>query len=372
MVAIRNKRYDAEEAEGSMFDNKQLLTTFPPENERKADIIMQKYMIDGYASKLSITMLALSPISEYILIFRSWQSRRFIYTKEAVYFSAIDEEVVIDVIPIVEIVEVNKVSDGEENTNSSSELQIEKKTMSKPQMANVTVNQYRLQIVTDPDGYNSGRKYVLRASSDEACEQLIKDLTALSKIEKKKAERRSKFQRTQAKTKRFFLSNGFHVFMSTMILVVSGNSEFRHVLRHMCVTLVLFMAELLGKRCRSTNRNSESRWIPDTQRHDFGDIGLHFYDHVHDRTRIEYVLPLVPRFLLGWLECTRPYRRHLVVSGAGPDTNTNQHRSHDSRVSSHQGLWTIRDPQSYRASVDNSDPTRAQRIQHPADIRLHV
>ncbi len=51
VVAIRNKRYDAEEAESSMFDNKQMLTTFPQENERKADLILQKYMIDGYVRK---------------------------------------------------------------------------------------------------------------------------------------------------------------------------------------------------------------------------------------------------------------------------------------------------------------------------------
>ena len=51
VVAIRNKRYDAEEAESSMFDNKQMLTTFPQESERKADLILQKYMIDGYVRK---------------------------------------------------------------------------------------------------------------------------------------------------------------------------------------------------------------------------------------------------------------------------------------------------------------------------------
>ncbi len=56
-MAIRNKRYDAEEAEGSIFDNNQLLTSFPPENERKADLIIQQYMIDGYVAQLSVGML---------------------------------------------------------------------------------------------------------------------------------------------------------------------------------------------------------------------------------------------------------------------------------------------------------------------------
>jgi hypothetical protein len=57
VVAIRNKRYDAEEAQGTMFDNKQLLTSFPPESERKADLIMQKYMIDGYVWEHCVSMM---------------------------------------------------------------------------------------------------------------------------------------------------------------------------------------------------------------------------------------------------------------------------------------------------------------------------
>lgn len=48
VVALRNKRYDAQQAEGSKLNNNELLTSFPPENERKADMIIQKYMLDGY------------------------------------------------------------------------------------------------------------------------------------------------------------------------------------------------------------------------------------------------------------------------------------------------------------------------------------
>jgi hypothetical protein len=149
-----------------------------------------------------------------------------IYSKDTVFFSAIDEDVVIDVIPIVEIVEVNKVSEQEENGNSGSEYHIETKMPKDPHIVNASAIQCRLQIITDPDGYNSGRKYVLQTGSPEACTTLLKELTALSKIERKKAERRSKFQQTQAKVKRLFLSNAFHVLMSFMILVVSDNSGF--------------------------------------------------------------------------------------------------------------------------------------------------
>jgi hypothetical protein len=142
-----------------------------------------------------------------------------------VYFSSIDEDVVVDVIPIVEIVEVNKVSEEVGTSKLPSELHKDKNMISKdPQIVNVTAIQCRFQIMTDQDGYNSGRKYVLQASSDEMCELVIQELVKLSKIEKKRAERRSKFERTQAKVKRFFLSNSFHVLMSSMILVVSTHT----------------------------------------------------------------------------------------------------------------------------------------------------
>ncbi len=48
VVAIRNKRYDAEEAEDARFENKEMLTSFPVEHERKADLVMRKFMIDGF------------------------------------------------------------------------------------------------------------------------------------------------------------------------------------------------------------------------------------------------------------------------------------------------------------------------------------
>jgi hypothetical protein len=47
VVAIRNKRYDVEEVEEEKFDNNEMLTAFPQEHERKADIVMRKFMIDG-------------------------------------------------------------------------------------------------------------------------------------------------------------------------------------------------------------------------------------------------------------------------------------------------------------------------------------
>ncbi len=49
IIALKNKRYDAKEAEATQFNDSSMLTAFPPENERKADLVMLKYMIDGFA-----------------------------------------------------------------------------------------------------------------------------------------------------------------------------------------------------------------------------------------------------------------------------------------------------------------------------------
>lgn len=47
VVAIRNKQYDAEDAQRVLLD-KDLINPFPPEAEWRADLIIEKLMMDGY------------------------------------------------------------------------------------------------------------------------------------------------------------------------------------------------------------------------------------------------------------------------------------------------------------------------------------
>ena len=148
---------------------------------------------------------------------RTWQNRRVLYSKDMVYFSAVGGDVVIDVIPIIEIVEVAEVFDDDENRKRPAESRRERR---EGRFDSVSKFANSLQIVTCPGGFNSGRKYVLQASSAEVCSTMIQDLTELTRVSQKLAERRSKFQKSQARVKRVFLSNGFHIFMSCMILAV--------------------------------------------------------------------------------------------------------------------------------------------------------
>ena len=60
VVAIKNKRYDVKEAEVTRFNDNSMLTAFPPENERKAEHVMLKYMIDGFAIRCVVWSLECS------------------------------------------------------------------------------------------------------------------------------------------------------------------------------------------------------------------------------------------------------------------------------------------------------------------------
>ena len=154
------------------------------------------------------------------------------YSKDIVYFAPIGDDTVIDMIPIVEILAV-KDDEEDDALKYTGELRKEKNSTLPDQSSFLRKKTYRidknegaqktansLSIFTHPEGYNSGRKYFLQASSPDIRNEMVKELNHLSKVARKAAERKSKFQKSQAKVKRIFLSNPFHILMSVTILVV--------------------------------------------------------------------------------------------------------------------------------------------------------
>ena len=59
--------------------------------------------------------------------------------------------------------------------------------------------QHALQLHTKPDGYNSGRQYIIQAHTDAECQKLLSDLTRLSKIALDKFLAKSRFEKAQAR-----------------------------------------------------------------------------------------------------------------------------------------------------------------------------
>jgi hypothetical protein len=58
--------------------------------------------------------------------------------------------------------------------------------------------QRALQLQTKPDGYNSGRQYIIQAHTDAECQQIFNDLTKLSKFALDKFLAKTRFEKAQA------------------------------------------------------------------------------------------------------------------------------------------------------------------------------
>ena len=155
------------------------------------------------------------------------------YSKDMVYFAPIDDDTVIDMIPMVEIIAVTGEDEEDDALKYAGEMRKEKNSTFPDQSSflkrkssivdkkeGVPKTANTLSIITHPEGYNSGRKYFLQASSSDTRKKVTQELAHLSKVARKAAERKSKFQKSQARVKRIFLSNPFHILMSTTILVV--------------------------------------------------------------------------------------------------------------------------------------------------------
>jgi hypothetical protein len=76
------------------------------------------------------------------------------------------------------------------------------------------------QILTKPEGYNSGRSYYLKADSTRACKELVDNLQRLVSIAKARAESITRFQRSQQIARRVYESTPFQIGSSLLIILV--------------------------------------------------------------------------------------------------------------------------------------------------------
>ncbi len=100
-----------------------MITSFPPEIERKADSVMQKYMIDLYVVSFSLMIRASRC---YDVVSRTWQSKRVLHSKDVIYSWAVGDDEVIDFIPVVKLVKVARFVAEDESVLQANML-IEKK-----------------------------------------------------------------------------------------------------------------------------------------------------------------------------------------------------------------------------------------------------
>jgi hypothetical protein len=157
--------------------------------------------------------IRLQDINIGVLFNGNYETRRVVITKEHTIFSEVDQEEIIDFIPLAEIHSVDDL-DGvtaETPTEDSANL------AGIASLETVASTESAFQIRTLRQGYNRGRKYCLQAKSDHQCEELIALISGLSKAAIRRREIKSVYQRVQERVKEVYDSTPFQLISASFI-----------------------------------------------------------------------------------------------------------------------------------------------------------
>ena len=192
-------------------------------------------------------------------IFRTWQKRRVVWTKDVIVFARDNQDVVIDKVPMQEVKLVHdmmneivprKASLLATISTSLTSLPVEPKSetpkQSEKDLSSGSAKYTRsassfnhseaasaalegrgylntLQIQTIEDGFNSGRTYYLRASSENVCKNTVRELTSLSIKARLSAQSRSKWMKYQLRVCTVYNSLPFQTIVCLTIFTVRDN-----------------------------------------------------------------------------------------------------------------------------------------------------
>ncbi len=134
------------------------------------------------------------------------------YSKEVIAFSNpdTDRDKLLDAIPLFELEETANMKDDETEGNSERmgrgdanksgvDVSDHPEKDKKQGDTNKVKFRHSFQLRTKPDGYNSGRQYIIQARSDEERQKIITDLNKLSKIAIDKFLAKSQFRKIQVR-----------------------------------------------------------------------------------------------------------------------------------------------------------------------------
>ena len=187
-----------------------------------------------------------------------WQPRTVRCSAQMLYFGNTDSEIAIGLIPLHEITKIQK-GDEREKPKSKDEhehLLTNKESFVKRGQTATSPSQM-IQIHTDPEGSNAGRKFKFRVSSSETCLDLVQQLRLLVKAAIEKHHRHSLWAKSQAKVARVFDSSHCQtlsaalIFASFMFNIIQNQDcprgcdhEKRYEYAELCFTAI-FTVELV-------------------------------------------------------------------------------------------------------------------------------
>ncbi len=148
----------------------------------------------------------------------SWDRRRIVFTKKIITFSNVSDDSIIDIIPLHDITCIRDTSIlAEISADDISELN---GTAGSSDDNTAISSKNVFEIETSPAGYNSGRKYQIKAKSNLEFRAIHGDLTKLSTTAREEAEAKSKFKKSQDRVGKIYNSNPVQRFLAILIFAV--------------------------------------------------------------------------------------------------------------------------------------------------------
>ncbi len=119
------------------------------------------------------------------------------------YFTQVNDDVIMDQIPLSEITQVKEMDAAEKGID------------------NMAKNENELMIETNPEGYNSGRTYYLKAESKTSCQEKIRKLKHFRAAAYERAHAQSAFRQAQLRVLKVYRSTPFQRLVAFLIISVS-------------------------------------------------------------------------------------------------------------------------------------------------------
>ncbi len=155
-------------------------------------------------------------------------------------FALIEEDTLLDAIPSSEITGVFDINQNAVATKKSMSLRLVRKEKTESNISNIDVTEHLglgqmntstniLQIQTLVDGYNSGRTYHFRTSTQEECTNLARAISKKSKVARKAVEARTRFEKYQKKVRTVVKSTPYQCFVAFLIGAVTPRAHLPRV-----------------------------------------------------------------------------------------------------------------------------------------------
>ena len=147
-----------------------------------------------------------------LLYYRNWQVRRVAITSDAITFARVDASLLLDAIPLSEVTTIDLMKPTEQGDEHDGQAM--------NGYESVIDLTHAFQIRTKKDGQNAGRKYILRARSDEEAADTVSHLNRLAKIAAEKTAARTKWDKIHSRVRSVHTSSWFQGMSAALIVAV--------------------------------------------------------------------------------------------------------------------------------------------------------